>query len=313
MSSDSTLPLIWAAAVLNFLIMFIRLAVRKWKRSGLDTGDLMTIGLIVLNFAHASTIHIVITGPKDGMTEAYRRVHNISVEEAHTRELKSKLLLLGRMEILTYLWGQKVLLFVFYRGLIRRLRWERAILRTFWSAFALSYLAVALATFLECRPLSRFWIVFELGHENLCGRGVVQLYVQGGFNIATDIMLIALPFHVLFQAQRSFVQKLQLGILFLLGIFCILTTVLRLQQNSAHKLSQANRTTWANAELIASTFVASAPTMYVALHPRNRHMPEAARQIHVQRSFVVSSDRSKEGSDDMELGTEVEIWTPEGR
>lgn len=80
---------------------------------------------------------------------------------------------------LASLWGQKILLFVFYRGLIRKLKWERATLWIFWTTFALSYIAVVLATFLECRPLSRFWFVFELDHENLCGRGAIQLYVQG--------------------------------------------------------------------------------------------------------------------------------------
>lgn len=81
--------------------------------------------------------------------------------------------------LLASLWGQKILLFVFYRGLVHKLKWERVTLWTFWTTFALSYIAVVIATFSECRPLSRFWIV--KGNETGCERGAVQLYVQGEF------------------------------------------------------------------------------------------------------------------------------------
>lgn len=108
-------------------------------------------------------------------------------------------------------------------------------------------------------------------------------------------------------------RKLQLGVLFGLGIFCILTTAVRLQQNSAHQKSQGNRTSWANTEILAATIVANAPSIYVALRPRIRpeYGDSGCGQIHVSRSFVVGSFHSRGGTQDKELGTEVEIWTLE--
>lgn len=305
----NVLALIWSVAGAVFLIMMTRLVLRKAKGHRFDAGDKITIGLIFLNWAHAATIHVVLTRGRDGMTEAYRIAHNISVEENRRLKLGSKLLLLGRTEIATFLWLQKCVLFLFYRPLVRKMRWERTILWVFWFTFAISYIAVVTATFAECRPVSRYWIV-KGGSPGSCERGHVQLYVQGGFNMGTDIMLILLPIHVLFQVQRPLLQKIQLGLLFGLGVFVIMTTAIRLQQNSVHQSKQHSRTTWANAELVAATFVANAPTIYVCLRPQMKpgYGENSSGRIHVSRTVMVGS---KEGSHDESLGTEVEIWTPE--
>lgn len=99
--AKSTLAVIWTAAALDFLIMLTRLALRKWKGYRFDAGDIITLMLICLNWAHAATIHRVIVGGIDGMTEGYRRANHIPIEDAHRRHIGSKLLLLTRMGILT--------------------------------------------------------------------------------------------------------------------------------------------------------------------------------------------------------------------
>ncbi len=100
--------------------------------------------------------------------------------------------------------------------------------------------------------------------------------------------------------------------LFSLGIFVILTTAIRLQQNSKHKLTQANRSTWANAEYLSATIVAAAPAIYVALRPKpkpSHYGTNASNGIHVSRSFVIDS-KGRSNEDD-KMGIEVTVWTPD--
>ncbi len=75
------------------------------------------------------------------------------------------------------LWGQKSVLFLFYRPLIRKMRFERSILISIWTTFGLTLLAVIVATWAECNPVWHYWIT--KGLNDTCFKGNVQLYVQG--------------------------------------------------------------------------------------------------------------------------------------
>ena len=48
-----------------------------------------------------------------------------------------------------------------------------------WTTFTLSYVAVLTATYGECRPVSKCWMM--LGRPGTCEKGVVKLWVKGRF------------------------------------------------------------------------------------------------------------------------------------
>lgn len=75
-------------------------------------------------------------------------------------------------------------------------------------------------------------------------------------------MLIILPLPVIFKLKAPPSRKAQLIILFTLGIFIILITIIRLPINSHNATSQVNRTTWASTELLTAAIVVNAPTLY---------------------------------------------------
>ena len=84
----------------------------------------------------------------------------------------------------------------------------------------------------------------------------------GVFNILTDVMLLILPLPVVIAWDSAWRRKIKFYILFTLGIFVIVVTIVRLPINSLNKSSQVNRTTWATVELLTAAIVVNAPTLH---------------------------------------------------
>lgn len=108
------------------------------------------------------------------------------------------------------------------------MRWERAILWSFWISLAITYVATMVSIFSECKPFNNYWVVVP--DPGPCSRGAKQLYIQGqkpikspsyqatarsrhakkgSLNIATDLALMFLPLGVLFQVRRPLLQWVQ--------------------------------------------------------------------------------------------------------
>ncbi|MCJ1369066.1 hypothetical protein MMC20_000274 [Loxospora ochrophaea] len=134
-----------------------------------------------------------------------------------------------------------------------------------------SYVAVSVVTFSECRPFSGYWTV--LPDPGVCCRAQLQLMTYGVLNIITDLMLIFLPLPLLLKIKLPFAQKFQLFFLFSLGFLIIGITIARLTENSEHSTSQADRVTYASAEILVAAFVVHAPTLYTLLRPRSDPKP----------------------------------------
>jgi len=64
------------------------------------------------------------------------------------------------------------------------------------------------------------------------------------------------------------------GILFALGTFCIIITIVRLVSVYDTKSAQPTRSFWASVQMIVSTFVANAPTIYGDLNIAKRKKNE---------------------------------------
>ena len=75
------------------------------------------------------------------------------------------------------IWSQKCVLFAFYQQLINRLKWQRLINIIYWTTFAVTYVTVIAATFLDCRP---FRLYFEVvTHPDSCIRAYSQIISFG--------------------------------------------------------------------------------------------------------------------------------------
>ncbi|KAM5353111.1 hypothetical protein ACJZ2D_017003 [Fusarium nematophilum] len=93
---------------------------------------------------------------------------------------------------------------------------------------------------------------------------MAQFLSFGILNILTDIALILLPLPILRHSRLPGRQKVQLGILFGIGIIVVIITIVRLPLVVNHSLSIQARTIGANIEILGATTVTNA-AFYFAL------------------------------------------------
>lgn len=101
--------------------------------------------------------------------------------------------------------------------------------------------------------------------------------------------------------QDIFSRKLQLAVLFAVGLFIVAITIARLPQNAKNSSMQVNRTTWASVELLAAAIVSNAPVLYGLIKGRKQRSRYAA-------SGAESSGPSRQGLQKKSVnGTQFEL------
>lgn len=265
---DPTLLIHWLFTWLALLIMALRLWGRKYVRQSFNRGDYLTMAACACALIRLGMIHVVLIWGTNNMTAAQRANHHFTPTDIYQREVGSKLTITNRVFYNSYLWLQKLVLLDLYQRLIQDLPYEKWLIRAYLVVFFLTYTTVQVVTFAECKPFYLYWQVIPA--PGPCAEAQVQLIALGVLNIVTDFMLIILPLPVIFKLKAPTSRKAQLIILFTLGIFIILITIIRLPINSHNSTSQVNRTTWASTELLTAAFVVNAPTLYSFWNKRRR-------------------------------------------
>ncbi|KAK2739660.1 hypothetical protein FQN57_006493 [Myotisia sp. PD_48] len=182
----------------------------------------------------------------------------LSIED---QSLSQKLVIGGRLTYALFLWCMKLCLLQFYTRLeTGSIRVHRAIQLLGLGLF-ITYLIIATVTLLECRPLSLYWRPDAAHHP--CRKGEVNLLTMAALNIATDVALILFPIPLLWRMTSLGVQaKLQLTLLFLVGILVVAITITRIPLIFSHSIAQESRTLWASIEIVCSNVVANAAFYY---------------------------------------------------
>ncbi|KIV90213.1 hypothetical protein PV10_07542 [Exophiala mesophila] len=220
-------------------------------------------------------------------------------EDLARLKIGSILALIARLLITTFYWLQNCLLLLFYSQLFQiRSRLTTALIRSCWAALALSYIAVVLSTFLECRPFRLYWQVDPA--PGTCIRAYIQLVVQASTNIVLDLHLLAISFPLIIVQHRTLSERLRVWTLFVLGFFCIIITCIRLAYIYAESSYQPVRSLWASIQLLVSCFVANAPTIYGSIKlikrrkseqtARRGSRPEIWLHLHVSNENAAAAD-----------------------
>ncbi|KAF3285536.1 hypothetical protein TWF970_010580 [Orbilia oligospora] len=195
------------------------------------------------------------------ITPEERANWNFTKDELDKIILCSKLNLPGRFSLTTLLWCLKLTVLDFLRRIIRRMAWEKPIIWAFSITLAITYIAASVAVFIECRPFELWWQVDP--DPGQCVQGNLWLITYEIGNMITDVMLIAVPFPLVFKAKIPLARRLQLCGLFSLGFFLVAICVPRLIQGTNHSRVQLSRTLWASIETLFASIVAMVPTIYV--------------------------------------------------
>ncbi|KAI0139584.1 integral membrane protein [Hypoxylon sp. NC0597] len=94
-------------------------------------------------------------------------------------------------------------------------------------AIILSYMVATTASSIwQCTPISRAW---DKSVPGTCISITGNWYANAGFSIGTDIAILVLPMQPIYQSNLPTKQKWALMIVFALGIFVTITSILRMQ------------------------------------------------------------------------------------
>ncbi|CAD6592983.1 MAG: hypothetical protein ASARMPREDX12_006635 [Alectoria sarmentosa] len=119
----------------------------------------------------------------------------------------------------------KVSILLFYRRLfpVRRLLVASSIIGAILLAW---YIAIQITAIFQCLPIHYYWRRLDQGH---CIQTTNFYIILASLNLATDVAILILPIPFIWHIQIQKSKKLWRSVVFLLGSFVCVTSVIRLQ------------------------------------------------------------------------------------
>ena len=154
---------------------------------------------------------------------------------------------------------------IFPRPLIRRLLFGTIWFTTVW---AVVYFIIA---FCQCQPVSFFWTSWDKERSGKCFNINAMAWSQAAISIVLDCWMLALPLYEIVQLKLSWQKKISVVIMFCVGTFFTVVSVLRLKTVVTFGLStnptwdQAEIIHWSNIECNVGIICACLPTFRVML------------------------------------------------
>lgn len=175
------------------------------------------------------------------------------------RSMGARMVLGARIFYALFIWASKFTVSEFLKRITIRI-WKPSYERTLHGIrvfLVVTFIAVMLATLLECRPFNNYWQVTpDPGPK--CRQNFAQLITMGTADIITDILLVVFPIPIVLRSGQSVRRKLALVALFSLSLLLIGITATRVPEVISHRGRQQYRTVWASCEILASTAVSNA-------------------------------------------------------
>lgn len=278
----------YVCAALALVILLIRLTISRVQRRTIDASFFLVIASILVITARVIVNHFYLR--YGTASDAINKAHYFDTHDATLIKEGTILSLCARILITASCWLQIGLLLLFYWHIMYTIPWVVRLIKLCWIAVGVTFVAVVLTTFLECRPFDLYWQVTP--NPGTCVRAYIQLLTQCISNIVIDILLLVISYPLLVCKGRSWGQHLRIGMLFTLGTFCILVTILRLKSVYATRSAQPTRSLWASVQVVVSAFVANVPTIYgdLKIVQRKRSEPLIRR---ASRADTWNSDKER--------------------
>jgi hypothetical protein len=260
----------WACVGISIVILLVRLAATRYRDKSFDVASLLVAAAIAISAGRIVMVYYYLAfGTSNDVLHGTRDYFD---ESDLGRIKKGSILIIGsRIMITTFYWSQISLLLLFYSTIVRDSHWRNTI-RLCWLVVLVTYVGVVLATTLECRPFHLYWQIEP--DPGQCVRAYIQLFMQGISNIVLDLLLLAISWPILKIGHRSKAQAFRVGLLFILGFFTIIVGCVRMAYIHADNSYQPTRSFWASIQMLTSTFVANAPTVYGCWKIKRRRKSE---------------------------------------
>lgn len=131
---------------------------------------------------------------------------------------------------------------IFPKPLIRRLLWGTV---AFNVICGLAFVIVAI---FQCQPISYYWTSWDRERPGKCVNINAVAWSNAIISIVLDIWMLALPLYEIFHLQLSWRKKISVAVMFCVGTFVTVVSILRLQ--SLVHFATSNNPTWDQAEVI---------------------------------------------------------------
>ncbi|KAK3988538.1 hypothetical protein QBC44DRAFT_343206 [Cladorrhinum sp. PSN332] len=255
-SSDKpTLLVCWWITMFCAVIILLRVSGRFVRTERLFREDKMAALALIPLFARMGCVHVILIY---GTNNAQLAGAGLSDEELHRRSVGSGLVLLSRVLYAATLWVLKNAILEFFRRL--NVTWERSYelsLVFIRIALVATFVAVVISDLAECQPFSHNWQVLS-DPGGRCRQGYAQLLTMAVCNVFTDLLLVICPIPIILRSTMTNKRKVQLVLLFSLGLAPVGVTIYRVPHIIEQQGSQQSRSLYASIELLFATAAANA-------------------------------------------------------
>lgn len=154
---------------------------------------------------------------------------------------------------------------IFPKPLIRRLLWGTVVFNILWG------IAFVIAAIFQCQPISFYWTSWDKEQPGKCININALAWSNAVISIVLDIWMLALPLYEIFHLQLSWRKKISVAIMFCVGTFVTIVSILRLQSLVHFAVSnnptwdQADVINWSNIEINVGIICACLPSLRVIL------------------------------------------------
>lgn len=161
---------------------------------------------------------------------------------------------------------------IFPSGTIRKLLWGTVATVVL---FGVTYVVVAI---FQCKPVSYYWKMWDKEHEGTCVNINAVAWSNAAISIALDAWMLALPLWQLRTLNLDWRKKIGVGMMFCVGTFVTIVSILRLRSLISFGVDAINPTwdfyevgIWSTVEINVGIICVCMPTLrllLVRLFPR---------------------------------------------
>ncbi|KAM5381555.1 hypothetical protein BFJ66_g12799 [Fusarium oxysporum f. sp. cepae] len=213
-----------------------------------------------------------------------------------------KLFWIDQIMYSVHLYSTKISILFFLRGIFTTSEFKKLTV-SIGIFVCLCGAATMITTALQCLPASFNWTNWDGEHKGHCNDLNSQTYAFGGINMACDIVILVLPINHLWKLQVKGRQKIQLFVMFSLGIVVTVFSIIRLP--FLITLGKTTNPTWEYVEVTIWSIWETELGMVCASLPAIRHLfkhlwPNAMATIASKMSF---SSTNKDSTLDKSAGS----------
>ncbi|EME47820.1 hypothetical protein DOTSEDRAFT_69676 [Dothistroma septosporum NZE10] len=258
-STDALFREVWTEYGISICLILLRFYARLkfFGIRNLDIGDAFAaLALIFYTLETAGIYNLTQLSNNVGLNEVTAMLVPDSQIPAMT--LGSKLAFMNWIWYISLIWALKGVLLTIYVKLGTGVARQEMAVKIFSVFTFCTWLACILTHVCQCLPASRSWQIKPYPGDN-CTLRKPNYIVIGVLNSLTDLGIIILPMPLLFRVKVPVKQKIALIVLFSLGFFVIVATILRAYYSLESLDTLIIALGWASRETFVATVVACAP------------------------------------------------------